>query len=365
VNHNAHPSGLKAKLIQDISAFDALETPWRALDAFPAVRPFQQFAWAASWVRTIGAAGDWRLNVATLWQDERLVAILPLCIRRHRGVRILEWIASRVSDYCGAIIDPSLDEDLALRALWEFTVRNGGFDVARLNHVRTDTRLFSVLSTFDHWIETKEDAGGVPIVWSSGAEWLSQQNAGMRDRVKYNSRRMQKAGFKVRVCDTPALCAPIIDKLVTQKRPWLAARGLASFINEPGGVEFLKSAVAAAAARGELHLSTVENDARVAACDLAFVREGIIYSYIASFDPDFHKYSFGRVLTDTLLMWACDSGMRRLDLLLGAYDYKTEYSCTLEPVRTMVLPRGLIGSTALYLYRRKAARSQKREVPAR
>jgi CelD/BcsL family acetyltransferase involved in cellulose biosynthesis len=365
VNHNTHPSGLKAKLIQDISAFDALETPWRALDAFPAVRPFQQFAWAASWVRTIGAAGDWRLNVATLWQDERLVAILPLCIRRHRGVRILEWIASRVSDYCAAIIDPSLDEDLALRALWEFTVRSGGFDVARLNHVRTDTRLFSVLSTFDHWIETKEDAGGVSIVWSSGAEWLSQQNAGMRDRVKYNSRRMQKAGFKVRVCDTPALCAPIIDKLVTQKRPWLAARGLASFINEPGGVEFLKSAVAAAAARGELHLSTVENDARIGACDLAFVREGIIYSYIASFDPDFHKYSFGRVLTDTLLMWACDSGMRRLDLLLGAYDYKTEYSCTLEPVRTMVMPRGLIGSTALYLYRRKAARSQKREVPAR
>jgi len=359
VNSNALAGGLKAKLIEDMSAFDALETGWRALDAFPAVRPFQQFAWAASWVRTIGAAGDCRLNVATLWQDDRLAAILPLCIRRHRGVRVLEWIAARVSDYCGAIIDPRLDEDLALRALWDFTVRSGGFDVARLSHVRTDTRLFSVLSTFEHWIETVEDAGGVPIVWRSGAEWLSRQNAGMRDRVKYNSRRMQKAGFNVRVCDTPALCAPIIDTLVIQKRPWLAARGLSSFINEPGGVEFLKSAVAAAAARGELHLSTVENDERVAACDLAFVREGIIYSYIASFDPDFHKYSFGRVLTDSLLMWACDSGMRRLDLLLGAYDYKTEYSCTLEPVRTMVVPRGLIGRTALYLYRRKAARPSK------
>jgi CelD/BcsL family acetyltransferase involved in cellulose biosynthesis len=355
MNSESPPRGLKAKLIEDMSAFDALEAPWRELDASPAVRPFQQFAWAASWARTIGTAGGWRLNVATLWQDNRMVAILPLCVRRHGGVRILEWIAARVSDYCGALVDPRLDEDVAVRALWEFTARCGGFDVARLSHVRTDTRLFSVFSTFKPWIETSEDAGGVPIVWSSGTEWLRQQNAGMRDRVKYQSRRMLKAGFNVRVCDTPALCAAIIDTLVTQKRPWLAARGLSSFLDEPGGVEFLKSAVAAAAARGELHLSTVENDERIAACDLAFVREGIIYSYIASFDPDFHKYSFGRVLTDSLLMWACDNGMRRLDLLLGAHDYKSEYNCTLEPVRTLVMPRGLIGRTALFFYRRKAA----------
>jgi CelD/BcsL family acetyltransferase involved in cellulose biosynthesis len=51
--------------------------------------------------------------------------------------------------------------------------------------------------------------------------------------------------------------------------------------------------------------------------------------------------------------------MRRLDLLLGAYDYKTEYNCTLEPVRTLVMPRGLIGRTALFLYRRQAARRSK------
>jgi hypothetical protein len=46
--------------------------------------------------------------------------------------------------------------------------------------------------------------------------------------------------------------------------------------------------------------------------------------------------------------------MRRLDLLLGAYDYKAEYNCTLEPVRTLVIPRGLVGRTALFVYRRKA-----------
>jgi CelD/BcsL family acetyltransferase involved in cellulose biosynthesis len=348
---------LEARIIEQLSEFDALEGPWGNLDARQSVRPFQQFAWAAAWVRTIGTAGGWRLKVATLWQGGRLMAVLPLCTRRYKGLCLLEWIGARVTDYCDALVDPGLDEESALRDLWESIRRSGGFDVARLSHVRTDSKLFDLLGAFRPWTETLEDAGGVPIVWKSGAEWLRAQTAGMRDRVKYNTRRMHKAGFDVQLCDNMQSCTHIIDTLVAQKRPWLAARGLSSFIDEPGGVQFLKLAVAAAAARGELHLSTVQKGDRIAACDLAFVRDGIIYSYIASFDPEHHKYSFGRVLTDCLLMWACDNGMRRLDLLLGAYDYKTEYNCTLEPVRTLVIPRSLVGRAALFLYRRKAARS--------
>jgi len=348
---------IEVRIVEDPATFAGLEGPWRALDAQRNVRPFQEFAWIAAWIRTIGQTGRWRLKIVTLWQEGRLVAALPLCVRRYKGLRILEWTAARVSDYCDALIDQHMDPESALRDLWNALARSGGFDLARLSHVRTDTTLFGALAALDPWTETFEDAGGVPIAWSSGAEWLRGQSAGMRDRVKYNARRMLKAGFDVKLCESPDASARIIDTLVAQKRPWLAARGLSSFIDEPGGVAFLQSVVAAAAARGQLHLTTVENADRIAACDLAFVREGIIYSYIASFDPEYHKYSFGRVLTDSLLMWACDNGMRRLDLLLGAYDYKTEYNCTLEPVRTLVIPRGIAGRAALLFYRRRAKRA--------
>jgi CelD/BcsL family acetyltransferase involved in cellulose biosynthesis len=340
------------RIVENRSEFDGLEAAWGALDALPGVHPFQQFGWAAAWVRTLGAQAGVRLQIATLWRNDELVAALPLCVRRYKGIRLLEWIGAGVSDYCDALVHPSLDTQAALLTLWQAVNRRGGFDVARLSHVREDAHVFGVLNGLRPWTETHEDAGGVPIVWSAGEEWLQQQSAGMRDRVKYNARRMAKAGFEVSVCEPPESCAKIIDILVAQKRPWLAARGLSSMINEPAGVDFLHSIAAFSAARGELHLSTVQNQGRIAACDLAFVRNGIIYSYIASFDAEFAKYSFGRVLTDRLLMWACDSGLRRLDLLLGAYDYKTEYNCTLEPVRTLVLARGLIGRAAVAIYRR-------------
>jgi len=354
---------LEIKIVEDRAGFDALAGSWQQLDAQTGVRPFQEYGWCAAWVKTLGAAGGWRLLVGTLWQGDRLVAVLPLCVRRVKGIRVLEWIGARVTDYCDAVVDSSSDPDELLPLLWDAIARRGGFDVARLNHVRTDAKVFATLSRLNPWIETFEDAGGVPITWPSGADWLKQQGSGMRDRVKYNARRMAKAAFQSRLWSAPEPLRPLIDTLVAQKRPWLAARGLTSFINEPGGVEFLQAVVEATGARGELHLTTVHSpEGQVAACDLTFVREGTAYSYLASFDQQYAKYSFGRILTDNLLMWACDTGFRRLDLLLGAYDYKTEYGCNLEPVRTLVIARGILGRAAVAFYRRKAERSRAQEA---
>jgi CelD/BcsL family acetyltransferase involved in cellulose biosynthesis len=313
-------------------------------------------------VHTLGATGRWRLCVATLWQGERLVAALPLAVQRFRGLRILEWIAARVSDYCDGLVAPGLARHEALAALWRSVARRGGFDIARLRHVRTDAHVAATLEAERPWVETLEDAGGVPIVWTSGTAWYEAQSTKMRERVRYKARRMQGAGFRVELIASPHELEGIIDVLVAQKRPWLAERGLKSLIDEPAGVAFLKRVVCAAARRGELHLSVVRNDVRIAACDLAFVRGGRIYSYIASFDAEYAKYSFGRLLTDRLLMWACDTRQSRLDLLLGAYDYKSEYQCTLEPVRTLVFARTLLGRLAVALYRRRAHATRVRTI---
>jgi hypothetical protein len=68
----------------------------------------------------------------------------------------------------------------------------------------------------------------------------------MRDRVKYNSRRMIKAGYDVQVCDSPEGPAlHMVDILVAQKRPvaWPPAAWPA-WSPRPHGVDFLQAAVA-------------------------------------------------------------------------------------------------------------------------
>ncbi|HLW23738.1 MAG TPA: GNAT family N-acetyltransferase [Steroidobacteraceae bacterium] len=353
MSRSSSPAAGEVRILESLEAFDALEDAWRALDAAPGLHPFQEFGWLSAWAHTIGRAEGWQLRIATLWQRERLIAALPLAVQRFKGLKILEWLAARVSDYCDALVAPGVARHEALGLLWRSIQRRGGFDVARLRHVRADAHIAATLDALQPWIETLEDAGGVPIAWPSGDAWYESQSTKMRERVRYKARRMQSAGFRVELIESAGDLDGLIDVLVAQKRPWLAERGLTSMIDAPAGVAFLKRAVSEAARRGELHLSVVRNDERIAACDLAFVREGRIYSYIASFDAEYAKYSFGRLLTDRLLMWACDTGQRRLDLLLGAYDYKSEYQCTLEPVRTLVLGRTVLGRLAVILYRRR------------
>ena len=55
----------RVRIIEDRAGFEALRAPWQALDAGPGVRPFQQYEWIAAWVGSIGAAGGWRLKIAT------------------------------------------------------------------------------------------------------------------------------------------------------------------------------------------------------------------------------------------------------------------------------------------------------------
>ncbi|MGH8207980.1 MAG: GNAT family N-acetyltransferase, partial [Steroidobacteraceae bacterium] len=86
------------------------------------------------------------------------------------------------------------------------------------------------------------------------------------------------------------------------------------------------------------------------------------YSYMPSYDLSLQKYGFGNLLREALIMWACDNGVRRLDLLLGDEEYKTQYDFTREPVRTLVIGRGLLGKAIVALYRLAAARARSRVV---
>ena len=100
---------LEVRIVEDQHSFDGLDSAWRLLDAHPrcpavpAIRLGRGPGCAHSARRA--AAGP---HVATLWRRDRLVAVLPLCVRRYKRLRILEWMAAKVSDYCDALIDPGI-----------------------------------------------------------------------------------------------------------------------------------------------------------------------------------------------------------------------------------------------------------------
>jgi CelD/BcsL family acetyltransferase involved in cellulose biosynthesis len=299
-----------------------------------------------------------------LWDGDSLAAVLPLTLRRYKGVRLLEWIGARVTDYCDAIVAPGVDGQEALRLLWRTLNREIGFDVLRLGQVRSDAVVSRFLEQLDPWVETQEGAFSIPLSWSTGADWLASRSSKRRDSTRQRLRYMEKNGFEFKVWRTPE--PDVLDAALEQKQAWVKSRNVESFVTDPQGPEFLHTLAQTMSARGLLHLSAIRSAQRIVACHVGFVRGDTFYFYQPTYDAAFAKQSFGTSLRELLIMWACDQGLQRFDLLLGAHEYKLQYAAVEQAVRTLVVPGSLLGRAAVAYYRhkvRRAAASAHAETP--
>jgi CelD/BcsL family acetyltransferase involved in cellulose biosynthesis len=346
---------LESRVIEDVASLSALADAWRGLE--PSIRhPFQELGWYAAWARTIGTTGGRRLKAVTLWDGGRLLAVLPLALRRYKGVRLLEWIGARVTDYCDAIIAPGIDTRDVLKALWASLHREVGFDVLRLGQVRTDAVISGFVDELDPWVETREGAYTIPLTWSTGADWVASRSSKRRDSTRQRVRYMEKNGFEYKFWHTPE--ADVLAAALEQKQAWVRARNVSGFVTDPQGPEFLRAFADEMSARGLLHLSAIRSAERIVACHVGFVRHDTYYYYMPTYDAAFAKQSFGTSLREHLIMSACDQGLKKFDMLLGAHDYKSQYAAVEDVVRTLVVPRGLLGRAAVAYYRRAAARAK-------
>jgi len=343
------------RLIEDEAAFQLLEEPWSQLATVAGARPFQEFPWANAWIQTIGRSGGRQLRVATAWAGSRLLAVLPLARRRYFGVRLLEWIAAGVTDYCDALVDPNADVTFTLLTLWAAIMARRDCDVVRLGHVRSDASVSALFQAaqLDPWVETREQTYFVPIRWSSGEEWLNEQSAHARKQAKYDLRRLAKAGFEYYVWESPDAYEPLLEAIIAQKSAWMASKGLGSFLGHPNGRQFLRKYVAAVAEQGILHLSAFRSSKGFAACHLGFYRDGVLYGYMPTYDSAWAAYSPGSAIRDAFIMWACDHGVRRVDLLRGVDSYKLRYQPGAESLQTFVIPHGAIGKACVSAYRQR------------
>lgn len=344
---------LVTRLIEDEAGFEALEQPWSALAAACGARPFQDFGWARAWVQTIGRTEGRKLRIATLWDGAQLVAIFPLVRRRYLGIRLLEWIGARVTDYCDVLVHPSFDAKRALRLLWDAISARNDCDVLRLGQVRDDANIHALFAArrLRSWVETREQIYFLPIRWQDGEQWLEDQSAHARKQAKYDLRRLAKAGFEYYVWKSPDSYEPLVEALISQKSAWLARKGLGTLMGHPQGAQFLRSCIAQMAAQGSLHLSAFRSSQGFAACHLGFYRRGVLYGYMPTYDQRWAAHSAGTALRDAFIMWACDHGIQRVDLLRGTGDHKLRYRPEPEWLQTLVIPRGAVGQTCLWAYR--------------
>ncbi len=350
---------MQLSISRDHAEVASLAHGWVALAAH--ARPFQEFGWCNAWLNTIGRTGGRRPHIVAAWQDNQLVGVLPLVVRRYKGVRLLEWIGAKATDYCDAIVSADVPADVTLQSMWKHLRAAGGFDVWRMGQVRMDARVRPLLARLDPWIETREQAFSVPLTWNDSESWLKAQSPKSRARVRRGVRRMSELGLTLRVWKQGEPLEPVLEQVIQQKQRWIAHRQADSFLIEPQGPQFLRELAGQLAQSGSLHLSCLQSrDGTIVATHLGFFRHGTFYYYIPTYDADYAAQGVGTLLLDSLVRWCCDRGASRFDMLLGAHPYKSSYGAEPDEVQTLVHGQGLLGKVAVTFYRvtrRAASRS--------
>lgn len=346
------------EFVADSAEFARLEDSWDELWRRAHGSVFQSHSWIDAWLQHDPGAKAWRLHVAVARRDGRVAAILPLAIRRYRGVRILEFTAQRFSDYCDGIGPPDL-----LQELWSDVVRRGGFDVVRLRNVSSDAVMCPALASSPLSLLTKADdevSLRLGSVWPDGEAWLRTLNKKKRSNYARGWRMLAESGEVTVDCFRQAIPVEVVQHLAGLKGRWLhetKAQWSALLDQGPGLLIALTESLARV---GRLHAFVIHCNGEIVAGAVNAVHGKCVWAFFSAYDPKFQRASPGILLMTEYTRRAFNEGFEEIDYLRGHETYKYEFATTHARSSRYTGAATLRGRLALSAIRLQAALQERR-----
>ena len=365
---NLHaPTGVIAaerlEIVADAQRLAKLGAAWDELWARADGLVFQSHGWISAWWQALPDRHRWQLRIGLVWNGDRLAAVMPLCIRKRRGLRFLEWAANSYSDYEDILAAPDCST-ATLKRLWAQLTAAGGFDIALLNRLSPEarTRELSRGATKtlrpNHRTEVSHRVTGT---WASGTAWFDSQSKKARQNYRRGLNAMAEWGtpqFRLLTADEPL--GPVLARLSTLKRKWLDVRGRTSTLFEEGEVTLTALVEALARAR-VLRIFVIEVNGQFVAISVNFEQHGTMMAFITTYDPDFERASPGTLLMTDYIKWSFDHGLHTVDFLCGAEAFKQRFGTEAVTLGTLTAPGSMLGRSVLALDRARHAFAKRRK----
>lgn len=346
---SASPVPLRFELVREPARFDKLREPWTILWSRATASIFQSHAWIEAWWHAGSDSAGRELRIALGWRADELVAVMAFAVTRRRGLRVLEWAAKEQTDYCDALVAPDLDPHGAVRQLWAGVTAAGGYDLCYLSHLLPAAHARALLDGgrrlgLSHRGETslrvRSDA-------ASGDAWMNAQTKKARQNYRRGKKALGDLGtacFREIGPDEPL--GPIVERLAEMKLEWLARTGNVSSVLADEAAP-LKALAGVLARAGILRLFVLECDGMLVAGAINFVEGGRMMALFAAFDHAFERASVGSLLMSDYIMRAVDEGIREIDFLCGAEEYKLRFANARVDLVSAIGGRTWLGEAAV------------------
>jgi CelD/BcsL family acetyltransferase involved in cellulose biosynthesis len=295
--------------------------------AMPRPSPFLLHAWLNTWWHHFGEGAE--LAVPLARRDGRLVAALPLLIRRHLGLRMARFLGGRQSALADLLLapgeDPSVGASLAARL-------PKSADLVDLYGLPSGSRIAEVLGPS---IEVVERVEAPVLDLTPGWEAVYQEKTTSKKRNLHRRRRRQLAEVvRVEVVIASHLeeLGPALEEAFRLHALRWEGRPDGSGFVTPAGKSFHREVIRPLADLNVARIVLLTLGGRAVAFHYYLAFAGRMFVHRLAFDPAYAHYSPGLINTLDTIEAAAGEGLTRVEFLGGAERYKIELADGVEPL---------------------------------
>src|SRR5665213_2376332 len=345
VSSGALVDGLRLREIRTLEELAREREAWTDLvDRVSSATPFQTWEWVA------GFADYDRCQPRVLVLEDtsgRWVGVLPLCEQPSMfpGVKQLELIGGRLSDYPGMLVEPA--HRLACeQRVGALLTRLSGRPVALIRSQRDLPPRW--LPRLPFKIVATDESIIVPLP-ADVEQFMQSLSAKFRSNLRRNHRRLGtgRIDFHTPTDERELRAAmPVLFHLHQLRKNSQGERGRFS---DPRWCEAITEIAVSLQDLAITHLTIMRIDDAPVAASFDLRLHGIQYTYQYGMNPQLRSFSPGKLLTLKMLEDAIGAGMHHYDFGRGLEEYKLQWSKERRGVSDMIMARNsmILGVWAL------------------
>jgi len=326
-----------------------LESIWLKFEENAIMTPFQSYAWLLHWQKMIGAPlQKTQLQLVILKEKDDIIAILPLCISKFRGIKILKWLGGVQSDYKAPLFHKNwTNYKIDFEVIWEKICNHlKSYDVI---HLESQPEMLGMLinpfiSSFN--VNHNDTASHAKL----SGDWMDYYNSKIKKKVRSDTRRslrrLNELGtVSFSIANSTSESISIINKMISQKSKKYLKTGLKDILAISEYRKFYKQLPNLKYnTKMNLHCSAFKVDKTIIATHVGLVYKEKFYYLMPAYEStEWAHYSPGRLLLEKLIEWSFLSNIKLFDFTVGAESYKAKWCDKEEKIYEYLEPCNAIG----------------------
>lgn len=337
-----------------------LEAIWRRMETEGHCTIFQTFDWAACWYDTAISSGETEPLIVVVSREESPVWILPLCLHRKKGLRIITFADLGVADYTAPVMARGAPSDqktvrAMLKAVFAALPPCDAISMEKIaekvNGVPNPLLLLRGLEIFSvrcHGIRLLKP-------WPELSEKIMQRR--LYSIIKRQRNKLASQGeIKIEHHYSPEALSPILDELMELRRARFGAIGLPDM--PPIWKRFYRQLVMRQCKGFNATITTLTVSGEAIAICFGLTRGNVYYGILPTFKlGKWERYRPGMLLFNAMLTSFAEEtgGEGYFDFTVGDENYKKRFGAESHPLYEWMAPRSVAGLVPYAIWRAKAA----------